>query len=68
MKKVTTILKQIDELEKELYKNYSPKEIMDGFNKLVKEGFRFSLTSLLIIRCNIYRKDYLRLDEEFPDE
>lgn len=67
MKKVTTILKQINELEDELYRNYSQKEIMKGFEKLDKEGYNFSITSLLYV---IYTgtEDYLKLDSEFPDE
>lgn len=67
MKKVTTILKQINELENELYNNYSPKKIMEGFEKLEKEGYQFSLTSLLDV---IYTgtEDYLKLDAEFPDK
>lgn len=67
MKRVSTILKQINELECELYQNYSEKEIMKGFEKLDKEGYDFSVTSLLYV---IYTgtEDYLRLDAEFPDE
>lgn len=67
MKRVTTILKQINELENELYSKYSPEEIMKGFEKLEKEGFSFSLTSLLDV---IYTgtEQYLKLDSEFPDE
>ena len=67
MKRVSTILKQINELEKELYKNYSYKEIMQGFEKLDKEKYNFSINSLLYV---IYSgtDDYLKLDAEFPDE
>ena len=67
MKKVTTILKQINELESELYEKHTYKEIMKGFEQLEKEGFKFSLTSLLDV---IYTgaESYLKLDAEFPDE
>lgn len=67
MKRVSTILKQINELECELYKNYSEKEIMKGFEKLDKEGYKYSVTSLLYVIAS-GTEDNLRLDAEFPDE
>ena len=67
MKRVTTILKQINELEKELYGNYSTKEIMEGFEKLDKEGYKTSVTSLVnVIYEGIYND--MILENKFPDE
>ena len=67
MKRVTTILKEIDKLEHELYRNYTEKEIYDALNKLEEDGYKFSLTSLLnVIYTSV--ESYLMLDEEFPDE
>lgn len=37
MKKATTIIRQIDDLEKELYSNYSYKEIHDAVEKEEKK-------------------------------
>lgn len=67
MKRVTTILKQINELENELYGNYSIKEIMKGFEKLDKEGYKTSVTSLVnVIYEGVYND--IKLENEFPDE
>lgn len=67
MKKVTTILKQINELENELYKKHTIKEILDGFDKIDKEGVKYSITSLLyVIYEGVYNADIL--ENEFPDE
>lgn len=49
MKRVTTILKRINELEKELYCNYNDKEILKGFKKLEKENYLYNSTSLLYV-------------------
>lgn len=41
MKKLTTILKQINEL----YSSYTDKDILEGFNKLDKQKYFYSTTS-----------------------
>lgn len=41
MKRISTILKQINELEKEMY-NYTDIEIKNAVDKLEHNGYRFS--------------------------
>lgn len=67
MKKVTTILKQINKLEDELNSKYSPEEIIEGFEKLYKEGFYFSLNSLVELIYEDIEKS-LKSEYEFPDK
>lgn len=67
MKKVTTILKQINKLEDELNSKYSPEEIIEGFEKLYKEGFYFSLNSLVELIYEDIEKS-LKSEHEFPDK
>ena len=56
MKRVTTILKQINELENELYSKHSPEEIMKGFERLEKET-KMSESFLLLITLDIQLVD-----------
>lgn len=55
MKKATTILRLIDDLEQELYKNYSPKEIQNALEKENKKsafkGSADGLISVIWERC-----------------
>lgn len=48
MRKVTTILRQIDELEKELYNRFSTKEIYEALNKENKKREFYGGTTGLI--------------------
>lgn len=47
MKKLETLLKKIDNAEKEIIQNYSDLDIYETMNKLKKQGYGFSSTSLV---------------------
>ena len=64
MKRVTTILKQINELENELYSNYTDKDILEGFDKLDTENYSYGLTSLLYVIATGVQEN-LKIDEMF---
>lgn len=64
MKKVTTILKQINELENELYSNYTDKDILEGFDKLDKQKYFYSATSLIYVIATGVQEN-LKIDEMF---
>lgn len=64
MKRATTIIRQIDELEKELYTNYSFKEIWESFEKEEKkkrfwggsDGLVSVIATLALEMKDIYEK------------
>lgn len=47
MKRLETLLKQIDKAEREIYQNYSDIDIYEAVNKLEKKGSKFGVTSLV---------------------
>lgn len=65
-RRITTLLKNFIDLENEIYENYNEKEIVDGFEKLEKKGVHVSVSSLAY-QLWIGAEDYVKLDEEFPD-
>jgi hypothetical protein len=52
MKRLETLLKQIDKAEKEIYQNYSDTDIYEAVNKLEKRGHSFGNTSLVSVIFN----------------
>lgn len=65
-KRITTLLKNFIDIENEIYSNYSEREIVKGFEKLEKKGIEVSVSSLAY-QLWIGAEDYIKLDEEFPD-
>lgn len=67
MKKVSTIARMIDDLEKELYSNYTDKEIYDGIIKEEKKKpFWGGATGLIsVISEGVYNN--IILDEEIEN-
>ncbi len=64
MRRATTILKQINELENELYANYTDKDILKAFNKLDEENYSYSVTSLLYV-ISTGAEENQKIDEMF---
>lgn len=67
MKRATTIIREINNLEKELFSRFSSKEICDAIEKEEKKKNFYRSTDGLI--SVIYEGAYndIILDEEFPD-
>lgn len=67
MKKVTTIIREINNLEKELFLRFSDKEIRDAIEKEEKKQNFYRGTDGLISVIYEGVCSNIKIDEEFPD-
>lgn len=69
MRKLETLLKTIDNAEKEIHKNYSDMDIYNAYVKLLKNGHYFKIgTSVQEIISCAYDNVFVDLQEELREK